>query len=108
MTTHTLNFPADNFDKSTYFTFEIPSFRKGGEPRKRTGYLFFAPDENKTYVMQAAAVMQGSYSEKDRADLDRLESLTPVKAGDTVVVEGKTYTVSKLGDFSDAGTLIPA
>jgi hypothetical protein len=100
-----LNFPADNFDQQATFRFAFKGFK--GRDCTRTGYLFFADDVNKIYVMQKSACLKAQYSDADIAELDRLNNSTPIATGDVVEVDGKQYTVKISGDYSDAGFLIP-
>ncbi len=99
-----LNFPTDNFDRQATFRFAFKGFRGVST---RTGYLFFADDVNKIYVMQKSACLKSQYSDAEIAELDRLNNSTPIATGDVVEVNGKQYTVKINGDYSDAGFLIP-
>lgn len=105
MNTTTLNFPADNFDQDNTFAFAYEGFR--GQERTATGYLFDAGDKG-IYIMKRSACMKDAYTAKDREESARLASMLPVRNGDTVVVGGQQYRVKILGDYSDAGRLIPA
>lgn len=99
----TLNFKNDAFHHGVSFRVAIQG-RKG--ERTITCYLFNSEDEDKIYVMQEAACIKSHYSAEDRAERDRLATMTPVRDGDIVEVEGQQYKVKILGNYSDAGYLI--
>jgi len=99
-----LNFPADSFDQNNTFSFAYQGFR--GQERTATGYLF--RDGDQIFVMKQSDCLKGAYTDADRAERARLSAMRPLRTGDTVQVEGKAYTVKILGDYSDAGRLIPA
>ncbi|UTS52020.1 hypothetical protein [Synechococcus phage BUCT-ZZ01] len=103
--TQQLNYMADNFDQENTFSFEYVGFR--GVTRRATGYLFNCEKENKIYILQKSAYIKSHYTEADNAERTRLNTMTAVKTGDIVEVEGKKYEVKILGDYSDAGRLIP-
>ena len=100
-----LNFPADNFDQQATFRFAYKGLK--GRDFTGTGYLFFADDVNKIYIMQKSACLKAQYSDADITELDRLNNSTPIATGDVVEVDGKQYTVKINGNYSDAGFLIP-
>lgn len=81
-------------------------FSLGGTSTRR-GYLFFDDSSDTIYVMQSAGMIAAHYSQEEIDERNRLNSEEPIKQGDLVKVNGKVYRVSKLGDYSDAGTLIP-
>lgn len=95
----------DTFHYESHFTFELT--RYNGTKSTRTGYIFKDVDTNTVHLMQKSAVLKSHYSEQDIANRDRLNEMTPVANGDTVLFEGKPYTVKIKGDYSDAGLLIP-
>ncbi len=72
-----------------------------------TGYIFDG-GEHGIYIMQESACITASYTVADRADMARLAAMTPLRDGDVVSVGGTLYRVQILGNFSDAGRLIPA
>ena len=87
-------------------TFKFSFRNHRGVEKTRTGYLFYAPDERVLYIMQKPSVLKDAYTDADRAETARLNAATPLRDGDTVVVEGLEYGVKILGDFSDAGRLV--
>lgn len=105
MNTTTLNFPADNFDQDNTFTFAYQGFR--GQERTATGYLFDSKEEGTIYIMKQSACMKDVYTAKDNEEAARLNAMTPIRTGDIVEVGGKNYQVKILGNYSDAGRLIP-
>lgn len=103
--TQQLNYTTDNFDTKSTFAFEYKGF--SGKTRRSTGYLFNCEQEKKIYIMKKSVGVQSSYTEKEIAERERLNTMEPIKTGDIVEVEGKKYEVKILGDYSDAGRLIP-
>ena len=102
--TTTLNFPVDSFDQDNTFEFEYTGFR--GQARRATGYLF--QDGEKIFVMKKSDCLKAQYTAKDDEERARLNAMQPVRTGDAVTVNGRQYTVKILGNYSDAGRLIPA
>jgi hypothetical protein len=102
-----LTIPANNFDNDAHFAFEYLNYKK--EPTRGEGYLFYAGDEGQFYIMKCGATLKSSYTDADRALTNRIyRGEQVVRNGDTVTVAGNTYTVKILGNYSDAGRLIPA
>lgn len=99
-----LNFPRDNFDQDNTFTFAYRGAR--GIERTATGYLFDGEEEG-LYIMKQSACLKDQYTDADRAESARLNAMTPVRDGDEVTLNGKQYRVKILGNYSDAGRLIP-
>lgn len=99
----TLNFTTSTFDQDNTFTFEYK--RYNGKTGRGTGYLFLDESQDQIYLMQHSVCLKAHYTEKDREEQDRLNSMEPVRDGDVVMVEGKQYRVKILGDYSDAGRL---
>jgi len=94
-----------DFAQDETFTFSIPHPRRGDVPR--TGYILDCDDEG-LILMQKSAMLKSHYTEADHADRARLNAMTPIKSGDIVLVNGKQYTVTIKGDYSNAGILTPA
>lgn len=97
----TLSIAQDSFDTDANFTFEYKGY--AGRICTADGYLF--QDGDHIYLMKHSAVLKSHYSDKDIAERNRLNSMTPVRDGDKVEVDGKQYKVKILGNFSDAGRL---
>lgn len=102
----TLKIPVDNFDSTATFKFALPP-TKWHQNRNRTGYLFRDEETGTIFVMQGATVIAASYTAEEIAERNRLNSEEPIKPGDQVEVDGRRYQVGRLGDYSDAGKLIP-
>lgn len=106
----TLNYPKDNFDAAA-------DFKVAGVPG--ACYLFCAAvhpdykdytggdDYDKIFVMQHAGCIKAKYSEKDIAAMERFRGLAPIQQGEIVEVDGKQYAMKILGNYSDAGYLVP-
>ena len=100
--TTTLTIAQDSFDTAADFTFEYKGY--AGRTCTASGYLFQS-DDGQIYLMKNSAVLKSHYSDEDRAERIRLNSMNPVRDGDTVAVNDKQYKVKILGNFSDAGRL---
>ena len=100
-----LNFRTNIQDQDNTFTFVYKNSR--GQERTGTGYLFDGEQEG-IFIMQQSACIKSHYTQKDREESARLQAMTPLRTGDIVELEGKTYTVQINGNYSDAGKLIPA
>lgn len=101
----TLSFPVDTFDQKRTFTFEYSGW--SGKTRKGTGYLLSAKLEGKIYIMQRSTCIKDSYTAADHEESERLAAMEPVRDGNVVMVDGDLYLVQILGNFSDAGRLVP-
>ncbi len=88
-----------------HFTFIFKNYK--GIEKKAKGRLFFDEVLQQMYLMQNASILKDQYSDRDIKEIDRLNSLTPIKEGDIVLIEGKQYSVRILGDYSDAGRFYP-
>ena len=100
-----LNFPKEINDRDTTFRFAYNNHRGAEETRK--GHLFNDTQENVICIMQSGIMMQDVYSAKDIEERTRLQDQVPIRDGDVVEVKGKLYIVKILGDYSDAGRLVP-
>lgn len=60
------------------------------------------------WAMQHAACISSHYSDEEIAEKDRLASEAPLQNGDTVLIDGNSYTVRVLGDYSNAAIFDPA
>ena len=101
-----LNFPADTWDRNAHFAFEWTDRR--GDAVRNAGYLCNDTSEGVIYLMRAASCIKDEYTDADRAygnRIDRGEQV--VRNGDVVTVDGKQYTVKILGNYADAGRLMP-
>jgi len=102
-----LTIPTDNFDRAAGFAFEYLDYKK--QPQRAEGYLFYDEEGDTMYLMKRAVSLQSSYTDAERAQIDRIyRGPQVVRNGDSVTVDGKPYTVKVLGNYSDAGRLIPA
>lgn len=103
----TLHIPADNFDRAAGFAFEYMDYKK--QPQRAEGYLFYSEQDCTMYLMKRTVCIQSSYTDAERAHTDRIyRGDAVVRNGDSVMVDGKPFTVKILGNYSDAGRLIPA
>lgn len=99
----TLTFTQDIHNAIT-FSFEYDGLR--GVKQTAIGYLRDYAEEG-VYIMKQPGMLKDSYTAEDHAESARLSQMTPIKHGDIVEVEGKQYKVKILGNYSDAGRLIP-
>lgn len=103
----TLRFSTSTFDADAKFAFEYQG-RRGSQVRA-TGYLKDYRNSGEGVVLlQSPRFLSNSYSDADIALDRRIASEEPVRDGDIVEVEGERFRVRILGDYSDAGRLIPA
>jgi hypothetical protein len=59
------------------------------------------------WFMQRAGCLKSHYTERDRAEQERLREEEPVRHGDIVMVDGRKFRVRVLGDYSNAAVLDP-
>lgn len=102
MTTRTLIDCKDAFHLDALFNLEVTD-RRG--TRNLICYAKAYPDE--AFINQKSATLKSSYDAADHALRARLATEAPVRHGDVVALEGKTYRVHVNGDYSDAAKLIP-
>ena len=102
-----LPIPANTFDRDAHFAFEYLNYKK--QPSRGEGYVFHDDVADEWFILQTASCLKDSYTAEDRAHLDRIfRGEQVLRTGDSVTVNGKAFTVKILGDYSDAGRLIPA
>ena len=102
-----LTYPTDNFDRAAGFAFTYLDYKKNLQ--RAEGRLFRDDTDGQIYIMQRSACIQASYTQEERNHIERIAyGPDVVNHGDSVEVDGKTYTVKILGNYSDAGRLIPA
>jgi hypothetical protein len=51
--------------------------------------------------MQSGICIQATYTEEERAHRDRMNTMKPLKNGETVIIDGERYKVRILGNYSD-------
>jgi hypothetical protein len=101
----TLTYPANTFDRDACFAFE---YDYKGKPQRAAGYLFNDTQEGVIYILQKGSCLKAHYTEEDRVYTNRIYFGEEVlRSGDAVTVDGKQYEVKILGNYSDAGRLIP-
>lgn len=83
-------------------TFIIPR-----HPVVARGYIFAAEDEGRVFIMKHASVLKDHYTEADREYSRKMNAMTPLRDGDEVLYDGKPHKVKILGNYSDAGRLVP-
>lgn len=100
----TLTLTTGNFDRTNTFNLNVgrPGMRRCGlhQDYLKTG-------DGVLWIMQYAACIASSYTKEEVAERLRLNTSTPVVNGEIVLVDGKTYKVRVLGDYSDAAILDP-
>lgn len=102
-----LTIPANTFDRDAHFAFEYLNYKK--QPTRGEGYVFHDDQNDEWFILKSASVVKDSYTDADRAHTDRIfRGEQVLRTGDRVTVNGKAFTVKILGDYSDAGRLIPA
>jgi hypothetical protein len=91
------------FDLDAVFNLEVTD-RRG----TRNLRCYAKAEEGEAFINQRSAMITDSYTDEELAQLERLATEAPVRHGDMIELEGKTYRVHVNGDFSDAAKLIPA
>lgn len=103
--TKTLTLMSDSFDQENTFLFAYTNFR--GVERTGAAYILHDQKNGKFIIMQRSTCMKDVYTEADIAERNRLNSEKPVRDGDLVEVRGLVYSVRIVGNYSDAGYLVP-
>lgn len=103
MTIKTLTNCRDAFHLDALFNLEITD-RRG--TRNLTCYAKAIDGE--AFINKSSSMVKAHYTDADRALTARLATEAPVRHGDMIELEGKTYRVHVNGDFSDAAKLIAA
>ena len=96
-----------SMDRSSIFAVEYKGFK--GRTVRTEGYIFDSRDckiDPAIFIMQKSACLQGSYSAADIAHIDRINTETPVRDGDTVEFKGQQFKVKIIGNYSDMGRLV--
>lgn len=102
-----LTIPTSTFDNEASFAFEYLNYKK--QAVRAEGYLFYDEQNDEMFLMKASSMIKGHYTDADIAHTNRIyRGEQVVRNGDKVSVNGKLYTVKILGNYSDAGRLIPA
>lgn len=97
----TINVSNDSFDQDNTFLVEIQGTRGANiiTATLRRGYR--TRDDQILWAMKRNACLKDVYSDKDYEERARLNSMTPIKHGDVVQIEGRQYTARILGNHSD-------
>ena len=102
--TRTLILHTDNFDQIN--TFNVDVGKK--YPARCSLYRDYETQGDGIYwAMQHGACVKSHYTDDDRAETQRLSRETPVRKGDTVIIDGKPYTVRVFGDYSNCAIFDP-
>lgn len=102
----TLNLATDTFDRVNTFTVEVRSVL--GRMRNVTASLHRDMEKRGDgilWIMQHSAMIASSYSDEQIAERKRLNEEEPIRNGEVVIVEGKTYRVNVNGDYSNCAVL---
>jgi hypothetical protein len=59
------------------------------------------------WALSGGTIMQGHYSSEDRANLDRLNKMSPIENGEIVEINGNQYITRVLGDYSNCAIFDP-
>lgn len=102
-----LTVPTSTFDRDAHFAFEYLDYKK--QPTRGEGYVFYDDQNDEWFILKCASTIKDSYTDADRAHTARIfRGEQVLRTGDRVTVDGKAFTVKILGNYSDAGRLIPA
>ena len=100
--TKTLILSDDSFDQTNTFNVEVAgriTFRhlkcqlRQGYKDKRDGIY---------WALNSGATIKDTYTDADIAERERLFAETPVRNGDIVMIDGKSFKAKVLGAYSDA------
>ena len=105
--TTTLIRSADTFDQDTTFVIETKGFRRMKRMTVRLMQGYDKRDDGIFWGMQCSACLKAEYTAKDYEESARLNSMEPVRHGDTVTIEGKQYKARVLGDYSNCAVFDP-
>ena len=103
----TINLSEDSFDQDNTFVIEHVSPRR---TKRMTAKLFCGYQKDNDgifWAMQRSSTLKSSYTDKDVEERNRLNTMEPVRHGDTVLIDGRKHTVRVLGDFSNCAIFDP-
>lgn len=108
----TLKLSTGSFDQDNTFTVDVSqgSLRHGRRAMPITCTLqqhYETSGDGIYWFMQRAGCLKAQYTDKDRAERERLNAMEPVRQGEVVLIDGQAYKVDVKGDFSDAAVLKP-
>jgi hypothetical protein len=97
----------NRYDNRTEITFrlEMPQLRQGRArvPAKCSVYRdYHKAGDGILWAMQHSACIASSYSAEEIAERNRLNAEPALQNGEIVTIEGRTYRVRVLGDYSNA------
>lgn len=99
----TLTVSTGAFDYAALFVAEVTV---RGKSRRITCYIGDNEDGS-LYINKHPVCISSNYSEEESASIDRLNRAEPVRDGEIVEVKGVKYKVVLVGDYLDAGKLVP-
>jgi hypothetical protein len=91
----------DTFDQVNTFTVEVRGFRAMKTIKASLHCGYQKHEDGIFWAMKHSTCLKDVYTEADREESTRLASMTSVRHGDLVVINGEQYKVRVLGDFSD-------
>ena len=97
----TLKFSTDSFDQDNTFTIECKGFKRMKNIRASLHIGYQKDGDGIIWAMQKSSCLKDQYTAKDMEESARLNSMTPLRNGDSVMIEGKEYTIRVKGDYSD-------
>lgn len=102
-----LKFSTDTFDQDNTFTIEVQGFKRMTNIRASLHLDYHKRGDGIIWAMKSSAVLKAEYTDKDYEESARLRSMTPIRHGDIVEIEGKQYKTRVLGNFSNCAIFDP-
>ncbi len=102
-----LNIVTENFDQENTFAIELVKLRRTIRVKCSVRQDYKVQGDGILWALQHGATLKSHYGARDVAELDRLKNNEPIRNGDTVLIEGKQYTVRVLGDYSNCAIFDP-
>jgi hypothetical protein len=103
----TLNLSKGSFDQDNTFTIGIQGYSRMKRMTVSLHSGYHTKDDGIFWALQAGGCLKSEYTQKDHEETRRLGTMTPVKHGDLVLIDGIEYKVRVLGDFSDCAIFEP-
>ncbi|RPH72691.1 MAG: hypothetical protein EHM78_01970 [Myxococcaceae bacterium] len=104
----TLTLSTGSFDQVNTFNVAHPRRAKDYLPMRAALYRDYAKVGDGVYwAMQIAGCIKSSYSDADRAEIDRLNVEPALTNGEVVLIDGHQYRTEIKGAYSDCAVFHP-
>lgn len=102
-----LNISTETLDQDNTFVIEVVKPRRTVRITAVVQRDYQKVGDGILWAMKKSAALKSQYTEKDTEERNRLNTMEPIRTGDTVLIEGKQYTARIKGDFSDCAIFDP-